>query len=169
MTDELPARARFRARITQLIDQNGWAAVSIPGPAMIPRGATYTIGFADRGAVDVVVLGLAAEQASRLLGDIWLQIRDQGFRPADGDHMPPGIRAHDLLFREVHPELLDVPDLFSQAIYYYRHPVPFLQAVWPDADGRLPSEPACASLVRAVQPDLSLRPAQLGALPSGSW
>lgn len=163
MAGRLSAAAMMRARLTHLIDQKGWAVVATPGSALTPCGIVYTVGLAEAGATDMAVLGLPSTQGFQLLDEVWDAVRERGLRLGDGDHLPPGIRPHGLMFRVVHRDLLDVPALFSQALNYYGRAVPFLQAVWPDASGAFPGDPACSAAVAAAQPDLSLQLARPGA------
>jgi hypothetical protein len=148
--------AVLRAKLTHVIEQHGFAVTGSPEPQEIaPDGMLYTVGLWEKHKVpELIVMGLPPLVAYDLLNDVHREIT-RGFLPADGLHLPDGVRPHDVLFRRVHGEWLAVTALVGQALNYYRTPVPFLQAVWPDADGRFPHDPGCVPQIAEAQLDLS--------------
>ncbi|MFF5265134.1 DUF4262 domain-containing protein [Actinomadura viridis] len=163
-----------RARITHLVDQHGWAHIFTAHEQLAPEGYSYTIGLQRTyGLPDLVTFALPPEVAGGLLRDIVEAATGThavlasgheggGTAPnfvlaADAD-FPEGIRAHALAFRAVHPSWTRAGcDLLAQALNFYRRPVPFLQVLWPDPNGRLPADPRCAPEYVRAQPDLSRR------------
>ncbi len=122
----------------------------------------YTIGLAEQGHAELVVLGLAPVHALELA--TWVQAEHRAGRSLrEGetrwygdlavrlDPVPQEWLAHD-------------PDRMSFWVRHYRpgrrtlHAPPIAQLLWGDAEGRFPGEPGCDPIVNDCQPVLSSDP-----------
>lgn len=137
----------YMADLATKIATYGHACVGVfdpDGPVMF----TYTIGLAIEGGCEYVIAGMDPRQATGVLNGFAEQVRD-GFRPLEGASS-----------RDV---LVDLPVRFvtmgpdneaHQARNYWaggEAPVRIVQMLWPDAQGRLPGDPAMDEQFSASQ------------------
>lgn len=130
------------AKVDSDIDKHGWSAMHIFSTGdSIPF--TYTVGVARTwGAPEVVIVGLAQDQAHGILTSYAHEVRvrrtNVGF--AHGEKSDEFLVGFDVMF-------LDVPkaergDYFNMARRYYRErgvkAWGTQQLVWPDEEGRWP-------------------------------
>lgn len=130
----------------------GWSLEDEP-PADGRAGYSFTVGLWHHfGSAEVTIFGLDAPQRLRYLarvGEAALQGRlvvpDQCEDDILGDRLVVPRPALTSWHRHVFPAVLD---------FYRGQPVPVIQLVWPDGDGRLPWAPGCDPECVAAQPRL---------------
>lgn len=134
------------------IESYGWHVLNV-----LPEGDhpphSYSVGlFSTFGHPEIVIVGLPADTAHRLINDIGEEVRDGASFEA-GCRYGHILDGYDVMFVRVEPELYD--DHFGRAIDYYEAATfPVLQMVWPDRDHAFPWEPACSQGIRELQPVL---------------
>jgi hypothetical protein len=128
------------------IARSGWYCVGVTNPA---RPFTYTVGLTQTyGHPELVVAGLSPFQGRDALAAAvdWIK---EGGAFGDGDETGRVIQNYLARFRAVNLDACIHP--FSVSNAYYGRPVPRLQLVWPDADGRFPSDEHCDRQTAAAQ------------------
>lgn len=158
-------------RISQAIVRRGFAVIpgghgdrSSSGGTSSPEGDgwTYTIGMAEAGHPEVVIVGLAPEHAAVLAG--WVFDRHMARDPlAIGE--PAVFAGIPLKAVRVPPSwVTENPARLTLWFAHYapgrqRLPAPpLVQLLWGDDEGRFPDDPACDAQVRIGQPVLSADP-----------
>ncbi|GAA2110645.1 hypothetical protein GCM10009780_65830 [Actinomadura alba] len=144
-----------------LVARHGWSATAVHSDDGVPAWA-YTIGmWHSLGSPEVAMFGLLLPDMQNWINKIGDQIRDG--QPLHSDERPlhgilPG--GYPLIIKPVHPGWY--PFYFGTALRFYRHhpPLPIVQVVWPDQDGRFPWDEHAGVNCRANQPQLWLPPDQ---------
>lgn len=118
------------------IEAVGWHVVMIPEDDEWPASA-YSIGlFQTFGHPEIIVFGLDLDLMHRMIDLIGEEVR-QGRRFSDGESASGILEGYDVRF-------LHVGDAFA-----------ILQCLWPDRQGRLPTDADYAETLRARQPLLA--------------
>lgn len=117
-------------KLRATIDDHGWAVQFVEDAK---RPFAYTVGLHQRGLPELVITGMAARTAARLLNSIAHMITDDGTVLAPAMHID---YQSEFLLEVVEVEHPDVHVLF--AIRLFGHRVRALQLVWADERGRLP-------------------------------
>ena len=165
-------RSEYLLRISTSIVRDGFALVpvgfggcSVPGCDCRDDNGdawAYTIGLAEQGHPELVVLGLAPVHALELVSWVHRQhrsgatlrpgeVRGFGSVPVQLDVVPQDWLAYD-------------PDRMGFWLSHYlpgRRTLdapPVAQLLWGDAEGRFPGEPGCDPVVAECQPRLSADP-----------
>jgi hypothetical protein len=142
----------------------GWGVTMIPADANGP-GWAYTVGlWHSYGMPELSMFSLNIETMAaclNLLGDK----AKAGKQLAAGQQHGDIVKEHQVELRSV--GLPWYRAFFGGAIAFYRRtPFPFLQVVWPTADGLFPWELSAEPPEVPAQPWLWLQP---GAHPRGVW
>jgi hypothetical protein len=150
----------------ELVTEHGWSATAVESSDDVPAWA-YTIGlWHSLGSPEVAMFGLRGPDMQRWINVIGRQIRDG--RPLDPQRQLDGVLpgGFPLVVQPVHPGWY--PFYFGAAMRFYRHrpPLPIVQVVWPDRDGRFPWDDGAGANCRANQPRLWLAPDEH---PPGLW
>ncbi|MGI8881580.1 MAG: DUF4262 domain-containing protein [Jatrophihabitans sp.] len=120
----------------------GWAIQYVMGEEREPSFA-YTVGLFGFDHPEIVVFGLSAGSSEWLLNRLGALVKS-GAPMGDGDEVTIGAAGFPVsLFTLPNPESV----LFAANSFYQRppgDPVPALQAVYPDDNGRYPWEPGYA-------------------------
>lgn len=167
----VPSRSQLLLRISQAIVRRGFAVVPV-GPdtcaepscscSLHADGWTYTIGMAEAGHPEVIVVGLAPEHAAVLAG--WVFDRHLARDP-----LPIGEPA---VFAGIPLKAVRVPPSWvaadpSRLALWFAHYAPgrrrlpappVVQLLWGDDAGRFPDDPACDVHVRSGQAVLAADP-----------
>lgn len=102
----------------------------------------YTVGLSRLGLPEIVVRGLPADVAGRLLNNAADMSR--GRRLATG-------RLYEGVAKGLPVMFCDTDDLGTAIALYGEADVTAIQMLWPDAHGRMPDEPGCDASIRRVQ------------------
>lgn len=129
------------------IDDHGWAVQFVESDT---RPFAYTVGLHRSGLPELIITGMAAHTATRLLNSIAHMITDDGTELAPAMHID---YQDEYLLEVVEVEHPDVHLLY--AIRLFGGSVRALQLVWSDEQGRLPWDPEWAGHRR--QPVLGVR------------
>ena len=151
-------------RIVAHVEKFGWSAMSVaPGVDSDEEDDewfTYTIGLPNsRSWPELVCFGLDGKTAHGILTDAIAEMSERGVRPEAGLLLHKTLNGQDAMLVEG----TAVPDPYlGSAIWFSRHsgfpcPPPKLQLVWPDEEGRFPSDPECDPEVRQLQTPLGLK------------
>ncbi|GAB3836672.1 DUF4262 domain-containing protein [Dactylosporangium cerinum] len=146
------------------VQAHGWSVLMVPEDDHGP-GWAYTIGLWHSYRIpELAMFGLDVEVLRTCLNDI-------GRRAVAGQSVEAGqtldgvIERWPLQLRDV--DLRWCRAFFARAIAFYRRPpIPFLQVLWPDRNGRLTWDADSEAVVRVRQPQLWLPPA---LHPKGVW
>ena len=165
-------RSELLLRISTSIVRDGFALIPVGfGECSVPGcdcgeddgdAWAYTIGLAEQGHPELVVLGLAPGLALELVRWVARQhgagnrlalgeARSFGSIPVKLQAIPPTWLAHD-------------PERMGLWLHHYapgrsQLDAPRLaQLLWGDAEGRFPGDPGCDPVVAAAQPNLALDP-----------
>ena len=134
------------------VERHGWAVLGIHAEDSVP-GWAFTAGLWHTfGSPEVAMFGLHVEDMQQWLNVIGEQMRaGQPMRPEELRH---GVLTDfPVAFRPAHQSWYR--DLFGYALWFaQRPPLPFVQAVWPDREGRFPWDPECGQRCRFDQPQL---------------
>lgn len=123
-----------RQHYLELIEVHGWAVCGVEGGTEPPFA--YTVGLTRfHGHPELLVSGLELTDATGLLNEVGETVRE-GVRLQAGGVMTWDDHDHRLVLLRVRdPDRL----VYAQEIYRTAAgPVPALQVVWSDHDGRLP-------------------------------
>lgn len=132
------------------MEEFGWNAVLISedeeGPAF-----GYSVGLFQRFEhPEVVMFGLPLEALNDIINVIGEEV-EQGRRFSDGDIASGILDQADVLFRKVAPEYY--AEHFGHGRLFYKgDDFPVLQCLWPDREGRFPTDPEFSSELRSRQP-----------------
>jgi hypothetical protein len=141
------------------VNSIGYGACDVPGchcGVRIRNPWTYTIGLAQIGQPELVLMGLEPEPAHFVIS--WVANEGRAGRPVPLDE--------PVLLDGVGVKVLSVPDEWvlgdrNRMAAWFAHfgaaessmPLPEIrQVVWPDAAGRFPDDPRCAEWVVREQP-----------------
>jgi hypothetical protein len=150
---------------TELVTRYGWSVTAVQSGDGVPPWA-YTIGlWHTLGSAEVAMFGLRQPDMHKWINLIGEQIRDGSSLSVDRqvDGILPG--GFPLLIKPVNRGWYRY--YFGTALRFYRRPpLPIVQAVWPDRDGRFPWDEDAGANCRANQPQLWLAPEQH---PANMW
>lgn len=140
-------------RSTQhIIDEHGWAVQGVGGNSETGDPTfSYTAGLSALGHPELIIVGVHPLASQGILNDLGTAIRG-GTRFDSGD-IVRGVLGGDLPLALI--EAADVSDLTITRRLY--GPVPVLQVVWCDPEGRFPWEDGY-SMNSAAQPALGPAP-----------
>jgi Domain of unknown function (DUF4262) len=138
----------------QFVRDYGWNVTGVAADEQTP-GWAYSIGlWHTLGSPEVVVFGLSIEPMMGMVNIVGDQIRDgQALQP---DQRRAGvIEGFEVIVRPVHPDWYG--DFFGAAIDFYQEPpLPIVQLVWPDKQGRYPWDTGAHAALFEQQPMLWL-------------
>lgn len=142
----------FDRRIARDIEETGWHVIKVPEDAEGP-GYAFTIGlWRSFQHPELMIFGLPLDVCHVILNVAGREVKGGAVLRA-GETTDALLDGHLCALRDVpasrHRELLG-----AAVGFYAPEPFPALQVVWPDRDGRFPSEPECAPDVREDQPIL---------------
>jgi Domain of unknown function (DUF4262) len=163
-------RARWdrfdRASIERILSY-GWTVIGIPAEDDNPASWVFTTGLLHgANSPELVVCGLPVEVGMEILNVVGQRAR-QGRPPRPDERSAEVLEGAPVTFRPVH--LSWYGTLLGWMTWFYRYrrqPVPVLQVVWPDKQGRFPWDTGFDGRYRDDQPEL-WRPA--GEQPAGPW
>ena len=155
---------KFELRTIVHVKQYGWSVI-LPSPRENRPGWAFTAGlWHTLRSPELVVFGLEPYDMQTIVNNL-------GDRAAAGHPLVAGQERrdatdrHPVVLRPVHTHWYE--RLLSEALRFYRHPpLPFLQAVWPDAAGRYPWQAGSDPALGRYQPSLWLSPE---SHPPGIW
>ncbi|MFC6881930.1 DUF4262 domain-containing protein [Actinomadura yumaensis] len=154
----------FQLRTIVHITQYGWSVVLVQPDGERP-GHAYTIGlWHSHRAPELAMFGGDVYEMEETLNALGRRTAEGG-SPADGERLPDGARGLPVAFRTVDTRWYE-SFLGGAVAFYRRPPLPFLQVVWPDANGLFPWQPGTDLPFRRTQPWLWLDPRQH---PRGAW
>ncbi|MGH2717803.1 MAG: DUF4262 domain-containing protein [Actinomycetota bacterium] len=134
------------------VERHGWGVLGIKADGSMPAWA-FTAGLWHTfGSPEVAMFGLQVRDMQTWLNDIGEQIR-QG-RPLQPEEHREGILPNfPLVFRPAHDSWYR--DLFGYALWFaQRPPLPIVQAIRPDREGRFLWEEGSGERCRFDQPQL---------------
>lgn len=145
-------RDAYLDRLRALVDKHGWAVQGVGADveAGVP-GFAYTVGLAKKGLPELIVLGLPMDAAQPILNTL-------ARRMVDGESFEDGsdiIEAANLPLRLQTLEGAHLRNWVRFADLMNGEPVGVRQLVWPDRDGRFPTDPGVDGRMAAMQ-DLGL-------------
>ncbi|MFF0520144.1 DUF4262 domain-containing protein [Actinomadura nitritigenes] len=154
----------FQLRTIVHITQYGWSVVLVHPDADGP-GWAYTIGlWHSHRAPELAMFGGDVYETEEVLNALGREAAE-GRAATDGERREGAVRGQTAAFRAVDPRWYE--GLFRGAVAFYRRPpLPFLQVVWPNAEGLFPWQPGTDLPFRHSQPWLWLAPTQH---PAGAW
>jgi hypothetical protein len=132
------------------IEEVGWHVIMIPeddeGPSL-----AYSIGlFHNFAHPEIIIFGLDLDLMHRLINLIGEEVRE-GRRFADGQDATGVLEGYDVRFVAVAHR--HYPEHFGCARWYYNgDDFPALQCLWPDRQGRFPTDTGYPEPLRARQP-----------------
>jgi hypothetical protein len=135
------------------IEEIGWHDIMIPedddGPPF-----TYSIGlFRTFDHPEIIILGLDLDLMHQMINLIGEEIR-QDRRFADGESVSGILEGYKVRF--LHVVRRHYPEHFGYAHWYYKgDDFPALQCLWPDRQGRFPTDAGYPEPLRARQPLLA--------------
>ncbi|WP_242906698.1 DUF4262 domain-containing protein [Actinomadura terrae] len=148
----------FRLRTIVHITQYGWSVVLVQPEGDVP-GWAYTIGlWHSHRSPELAMFGGDVYETEETLNALGRRVAE-GAEPSNGERRDDVVRGRPAAFRAVDTRWYDA--LFSGAVSFYRRPpLPFLQVVWPNAEGLYPWQPGTELEFRHTQPWLWLAPSQ---------
>jgi hypothetical protein len=143
---------KIESKLRADIEQYGWHVVNVLAEKKRPPH-TYSIGlFATFEHPEIVVVGLPADTAQRLINNIADEIRDGNVFEA-GTAYDDILTGYDVTFVSVAPKHYAAH--FGRAIDYYgSEAFPVFQLIWPDRNHAFPWDPECDPAIRNLQPVL---------------
>lgn len=144
--------ARDDQALVQNILRVGWAVVGID-PSAISAAWAFSVGiFHTFCRPELAMFGLRVSDMEAVLNLLANDVKN-GVSLRPGEERFGVIDKYPIQVREVHPSW--ARDLFGWALWFYRSAPPlFLQVVWPDRNGRFPSDSGCEQECQMSQPML---------------
>lgn len=141
---EYTPTTRVSALVDEAADENGHAIIQID-TGDHRTGYAYTAGLSAVGWHDLIIVGLAPEVSGRVLDGLLTHLRRSETRPAAGAAFLIGDPAVRLELRAV-PDAIALGRAAHAFEYRDRHAPHanspgMLQVLWPDAQGRSPTDP----------------------------
>jgi hypothetical protein len=132
------------------IEEVGWHVIIIPEEEEGPSFA-YRIGlFRTFGHPEIIIFGLDLDVMHQIINLIGEEVR-QGRRFADDQAASGILEGYNVRFLNVVRR--HYPEYFGYAHWYYKgDDFPALQCLWPDKQGRFPTDSDFAEPLRARQP-----------------
>lgn len=150
------AETRLDVHILGKIRKDGWYPVHV-APQGPDQGFSYSLGFyANYGQAEVVVAGLPPGVAQAFLENLAGRVVEAA-PPFEMYKGYDGI-AEDSKIAFVPVAMRHFPDHFDYGGWFYHSldtDVPFVQMVWPDAEGKFPWEKGYDPAYRDAQPMLN--------------
>lgn len=146
------------------VHRHGWGVIGISGDERLP-GWAFTVGlWHSFASPEAAMFGLRVPDMQHWLNQLGEEIR-VGHLPRP-DELRNGILADvPVTFRPVHDSWY--AELFGFALWFtQRPPLPIVEVVWPDREGRFPWEDGCGARCRDDQPQLWLA---RDRHPMGRW
>lgn len=134
--------------LRETIDDHGWAVQCVESDK---RPFSYTVGLHRHGLPELVITGMAAHTAARLLNSISHMITEDGTALAPAMHID---YQNEFLLEVVEVDHPDVHLLYATRLFGDK--VRALQLVWADERGRWPWDPGWGH-GRRRQPVLGVR------------
>ena len=151
----------FEQNIIDKVESHGWFAISV-APAMDSDDPdewfTYTIGLAKTyGWPEIIIFGLDGKTAHGVIADAIAECVDTERAPEPGLELTQTLKSRTALLTDA-SHLASV--YFSSALWfagYVKLPLPLkrVQLLWPDTNGRFPTDPECDAQVRKLQTPLN--------------
>ena len=151
-------------RIAAKVQELGWIVGKVDEVETSP-GWAFTVGlWHSLGRPELAMVGLRVPDMQHWLSMLGIQVRDG--QPIEQHDLRSGILPnHPVTFRLVHGSWYE--DLFGYLIHFaQRPPLPLLQVVWPDRNGRFPWDASSGEACRFDQPQLWLPKDEH---PMGRW
>ncbi len=135
------------------IERVGWHVIMVPEDGEGPSLA-YSIGLSRTfGHPEIIVFGLDPDLMHRMINSVGEEV-GRGRRFADGQVASGILEGYDVRF--LHVARRRYPEHFGYARWYYNgDDFPALQCLWPDRQGRFPTDADYAEPLRARQPLLA--------------
>lgn len=151
-------------RLLANVEGHGWGVFGIGAEDGLP-GWAFTAGLWHTfGSPEVAMFGLRVPDMQAWLNAIGEQIRT-GHTPETDERRVGILPAHPVTFRQVRKDWYR--DLFGYAMWFaQQRPLPVLQVVWPDTEGRFPWDSGCGTRCWFDQPKLWLNKEEH---PKGRW
>lgn len=131
----------LRARVDRLIEEHGHAVINVLGNDQ-KQQHSYTVGLADAGWGELVVMGLDANTSQMILNNAVHWLRRQERRPDHGLTIPDAIsvplRLRRTDFATARPYLAVAANRMERL--HGGKAMDVRQVLWPDADGVFPDE-----------------------------
>lgn len=136
------------------VQEYGWSVVGVADEHELP-GWAYSVGmWHSMRSPEVCIFGLRVRDMQVWVNAIGAQIR-AGQPLRVGERRMGVLDGFPVWLRPVDPTWY--PDMFGMVMHFYqRPPVPVLQMIWPDREGRFPWEPDAGERCRTAQPRLWL-------------
>jgi len=143
-------------KIIDSVDRNGWCTVTyVPATESDPEEwFSYSVGLTKAaGWPEIICFGLDEERAAGMLRDTIGECWERGIGPAAGLELTKVLQGHPARLQRADGL---PPPYFAMADWYAGHsgaaaPAERLQLVWPDRNGRFPTDPDCDPDVRQRQ------------------
>lgn len=134
------------------VKEYGWSVVLVQPSGQRP-GWAFTIGlWHSHKSPELAMFGGDVYEMEICLNRLGGQIA-AGSPAADGERRDGILQGVPVALRTVHPHWYE--PMFGQAVAFYRRPpLPFLQVVWPGADGLFPWDDGTNAATRNRQPPL---------------
>jgi Domain of unknown function (DUF4262) len=154
LCDEHPADLEAADRnLVWQVEEHGWSVVAVAEELEVP-GWAYSVGlWHTLRSPEVCMFGLRGRDMHAWINAAGHQVRAGQALRADEERLGV-LDGFPVTVRPVHPSWQ--AELFAIADGFYRGPVPAMQLIWPDRDGRFPWQPGAGERCRTHQPQLWL-------------
>lgn len=154
----------FQLRTIVHVTQYGWSVVLIRATEAGP-GWAYTIGlWHSYRSPELAMFGGDVYEMEEILNSLGGQAAG-GMRPSDGERREEVLRGWPVVFRTVDPRWHEAA-FGGGTAFYRRSPLPVLQVIWPDPNGRFPWDAGTDAVYQRAQPALWVPPTRH---PEGPW
>lgn len=159
---EDPRVIKMRQMREDAIARHGWMVQSVFPTSEVPgHHFSYTIGLHDKGAPELLAIGLPGDVAQQLLNDVAKLMLDHA---AQAKPLPVGLVQHPrwpMPFYILPTPAEAVSDWATGALNRSHGQAQFRQICWPDKAGRFPWDSACEQAFNEAQPVLGEPPVTL--------
>lgn len=148
--------SEYLHRVVALVETHGWMVQGVMGSNEMPS-FSYTVGLhSSYGHPEILLFGLNVQTAQQILNDVGGRVRE-GEVFTHGQQDAKLFAGFPALFGEVPAH--EAERWLRVAHALAEGPVPTLQAVWPDPQGRFPWESGFDVQFAEAQPVLFVPPA----------
>ncbi len=136
---------RYLARLMGLIAQHGWAIQGV----MSNPPYSYTVGLADAGLPEVVVMGLDPRTSQVVLNEVARNLKSGALELVENSNFDEVFRSFPARFRKM--DSVETADALKVAARIHGAVPLAWQLIWPDPHGFFPGDPEVDETFVAMQ------------------
>lgn len=137
----------YLMQVQRIMERRGWAVQGVGSDGDFPQ-FSYTVGLSKVGHPEVIALGLPMEVMHNVLNNVGTAVveKHQTFQPLPGYRYDNIVENYAVIFRACSNRQ------FNVARRFFGEDIGALQLLWPDAEGRYPTDANFREQLKPFQP-----------------